>query len=125
MLERERQYVETTANASPDIAEAIAYSAGMEVKQSGGRSAQVFSVKNSFLPGMVELLAVSVNGATYIWMMTLTPADPASWEQIGLTHQAHLLKPGLESGKKYYFKVGTLGVNNMVIWSFEIYIIVL
>ena len=126
LLGQERSYVETTANLNPALAEGMVYSAGMEVKTTGGRKSQSTIVTNTIVSGVVELYTIVFRGAVYEWFMTETPADDNSWVRIGLTHQARLVKTGLTPGKKYYFKVITyLAHNNDPVVSVVISIIVL
>ena len=108
-MELVRQYVQNVARLNPEFSENIAAAAGLTLKSTGGRKAQVYGVMNTAVSGTVSLLAALFKIAIYNWEMTLTPLVDASWIPIGITNKAELMISGLTSGKRYYFRVGNGG----------------
>ena len=114
-------YVTATANGS----ETIVLSAGMQVKGLGGRIAKVFSVTKGLHTGQLKLATKFYASHAYIWQMVLDPlpdetaaVDPAhTWEQIGVTPRASFVKDDLELGKKYWFRVASVGSEGQSAWS--------
>ncbi|MBI4945030.1 MAG: fibronectin type III domain-containing protein [Bacteroidetes bacterium] len=110
-------YVEGIANSNPMNAEAIILSAGMEVKSGGGRRAKEFAAEQTGNPGEVKLSTLSSNRATFVFQMTTSPSTESSWATIGQSTRAKLVKSGLVSGTRYYFRVAMIDKNGQNPWS--------
>ena len=110
-------YVESIANANTVTAETVVLSSGMEIKTPVIRTARDFSVKPSETPGEVKLSTRHERNSTYIWQMSLDPSQEANWLTIGQATQASLVKNGLISGARYYFRVASVGKEGQGVWS--------
>jgi hypothetical protein len=110
-------YVESIANANPVNAEAITLSAGMEVKSGGTRASVDFEVEPTGNPGEVRLSTKSSPRATFIFQMTTDPVNENSWIPIGQSTRAKMVKGGLLSGVRYYFRVAMIDKNGQNPWS--------
>jgi hypothetical protein len=110
-------YVEGIANASPLNAEAIILSAGMNVKAKGSRTVNDFDVKYTGKPGEVKLMRRSIKRGTYEFQMSTDATQPASWTNIYSGTRGRIVKNGLTSGTRYYFRVAIIDKNGMGPWS--------
>ncbi|MBI4947059.1 MAG: fibronectin type III domain-containing protein [Bacteroidetes bacterium] len=118
-------YVEGIANANPANAEAIILGAGMEVKTQAIHTARDFHVETTENPGEVKLITKFVGRATFIWQMATDPNNESSWQTIGQATQAKLVKTGLTSGTRYYFRVAVIDKDGQHPWSHVLNTIVL
>ena len=118
-------YVETIANSNIPTAEGVALSSGMSIKSPASQSARDFHVKPTDNPGEVKLTTRHEDRSTYIWQMTNDPAGITGWITIGQATQARLIKNGLTSGTRYYFRVATIGKEGQQPWSNVINTVVL
>ncbi len=118
-------YVEGIANANPITAEAVVLSSGMELKSPSVHQSKEFNVKPTGDPGEVKLSTKYVDRSSYIWQMTTDPAAESGWATIGQATQASLIKTGLTSGSRYYFRVATVGKEGLEPWSNTVNTIVL
>ena len=118
-------YVEGIANTNLITAEAVALSSGMNVKNPATPSPRDFNVKPTGNPGEVKLSTKHEDRATYIWQMTNDPLGVTGWITIGQATQASLIKTGLTSGTRYYFRVAAVGKDGQEPWSNIINTIVL
>ncbi len=109
LLEKVREYVQGIARDNPVFAENIAAAAGLNLKNFRGRTPQTYGVMNTGVPGTVALVAAVQESGIYNWQMTLTPANEDSWTTFAITRKADVMKGGLTSVKKYYFRVGNGG----------------
>ena len=112
-------YVEAVAN-HPDNAEtganAIVFSAGMDVKQFTPAQRQVFSVKNGNMPGTIVLTAGSVKRGSHEWQYAANP--PADgWTDAEPTVQATTIIMGLEPGKRYTFRHRSVLTDGPAAWE--------
>jgi len=110
-------YVESIANSDPVNAEAIALSSGMDVKSGGTRSAQQFQVESTGNPGEVKLSTRSADRATFLFQVSTDPVNESSWTSIGQSTRAKMVKTGLVSGVRYYFRVAMIDKNGQNPWS--------
>jgi len=100
-------YVEDVANDPVNVntgTDAIILSAGMDVKNTFSRQKQVFTIRRDELPGSVILLAGSVRRGSHEWQYTLDSTNPGAWTSVTSTTEAAVTIPGLESGKRYWFR---------------------
>ena len=115
-------YVSATANGS----DTIILSAGMNVKaSSGGRRIAGFVVKQGAMPGQLKLRTDYLKGHAFIFQMVenavpdenaeTTPED--TWKQIGVSPRASFVIENLEPGKKYWFRVASVGTEGQNAWS--------
>ncbi len=109
LMEKVREYVQGIARANPVFAENIAAAAGLYLKNFPGKSPQTYGVMNTGVPGTVALIAAVQESGIYNWQMTLTPTNEDSWTTFAITRKADVMKGGLTSVKKYYFRVGNGG----------------
>jgi hypothetical protein len=111
-------YVEGTANleAAPDV---IITSAGMEFKQAGGRSPQIFAVKNGGISGVVNAVTEAVKGkSSYVWEYRLK--GDANWTHAAITLKASFQFTGLTEGSVYEFRHRAITKTGTGNWSHEI-----
>ncbi len=118
-------YVEGIANVNLITAESVALSSGMDVKDPGSHQPKEFNVKPTGNPGEVKMSTKFAARSTYIWQMTSDPSIVTGWATIGQATQANLIKKGLTSGARYYFRVATVGKEGQEPWSNTINTIVL
>ena len=116
-LKLEAAYVEGIANATPLSAEAIALSSGMEVKKAGVRTAREFHLEATGNPGEVKLATKFEKRATFIFQMSTNPSSEISWATIGQSTRAKMVKSGLASGTRYYFRTAVIDKNGQNPWS--------
>ena len=105
VLNANKNLVENVANDDNEIGDIIILSAGMDVKQTGGRAPRVFNVENTLIEGRVRAETVSEGRAAYIWQFTETPSDAASWETVATTRVAFAVIKGLTPGIVAWFRV--------------------
>jgi hypothetical protein len=110
-------YVEGIANTNLITAEAVALSSGMDVKHPGTHSPRDFSVKPTGNPGAVKLSTKYEDRSTFIFQMTNDATGATGWITIGQATQATLIKSGLTSGTRYYFRVAAVGKDGQEPWS--------
>jgi hypothetical protein len=69
-------------------------------------------------PGTVDVQWDPLKGAkTYFIQCTLTPETEASWQACGVSSKSSFTVAGLESGKKYFFRVAAFGAAGQGPWS--------
>ncbi|HYG51303.1 MAG TPA: fibronectin type III domain-containing protein [Flavobacteriales bacterium] len=100
-------YVETTASANTITAEAVILSSGMQVKAKTPRSASEFHVE-AVEAGSVKLSCKYSARSTFIFEMSTDPDNEESWEIIGLSTRAKMIKNGLTSATRYHFRVSVV-----------------
>lgn len=105
-------YVENIANNNNDDGRTVILSAGMEVKSQTPRQKQVFTVKNSKIPGKVLLTYFAFARAAYLWQYSANIAEDG-WTDAGITVKASTSISGLESEKRYFFRVAVV-INNQM-----------
>lgn len=110
-------YVEGIANANSITAEAVILSAGMPVRKSPTHLAKDFDVIPTGNPGEVKISTKYKVNATFIWQMTTNASDENSWVQITQTTQSKIIKSGLVSGTRYYFRVAMVDRTGIQPWS--------
>lgn len=110
-------YVEGIGNLNPITAESVILSSGMELKIQPVHTAREFSVSITDNPGEVKLSTKYSPNATFIWQITTNPSEEDGWEQINQTTRAKLVKSGLESGTRYYFRVTKVDKFGIHPWS--------
>jgi hypothetical protein len=118
-------YVEGIANASPVNAEAIALSAGMNVKGKGGRSIKDFSVQVTCNPGEVKLQHRGVQHGTIEFQASIDISSESNWQRIYSGTRGNVVKGGLTSGTRYYFRSTVIDKNGLNPWSAVLNTIVL
>jgi hypothetical protein len=110
-------YVENTANADPDNAEAIINSAGMTVKKHTPLPPKVFSVKQGATSGVVEVNSKAVSRASYIYQYTTDQTNANSWVDGYKNAKVKGFITGLTPGIRYYFRVATISTTGESSWS--------
>ncbi len=108
LLTIEAAYVESLANLNPAKGEEIILSAGIDLKNPRSTSAKGFMVENTDLKGNVKLRTLAVTRASYIWEQVQGNDQEPVWQQKAVTLQAKIYINGLESGKRYQFRVATV-----------------
>ena len=109
-------YVEGIANASPLNAVAIILSAGMEVKAKGGQAAIDFAVQPKG-QGTVNVRCKASPRAVYEFQMSTDPNNAANWQRISSSTRGRIVKDGLVSGLRYYFRAAVTNKNGQGPWS--------
>jgi len=110
-------YVEYIANQSgnPQTAIDIILSAGMQVKKQGAINIPILAV--TALPGsagVVKLRRKAIAGSAYVWQFSENQTD---WTDAGESTIASFTIAGLESLKRYYFRVATIKRQAQSEWS--------
>lgn len=118
-------YVEGVANTTPANADAIIFSAGMDVKRKGGRTAHEFAVKVTGNPGEVKLTDRGVKRGAHEFQMSTDPNTEASWARIYAGTKGTFTKTGLASGTRYYFRSLVIDKHGTGPWSSVLNTIVL
>ncbi len=118
-------YIQMVANNNLANAEPIVFSAGMDIKSAGVHTAHEFAVINTKNPGEVKLVTQFENRSVFNWQMSTDISLDTNWQTIGMATQAKLLKNGLISGKRYYFRVASISKDGQQPWSNVLNIIVL
>jgi hypothetical protein len=118
-------YVEGIANASPINAEAIILSAGMNVKAKGVKSNPDFDVTTTGNPGEVQLMHKSVSRGSIEFQMSTDTSSDANWQVIYSGTRGRVVKAGLNSGTRYYFRSAVIDKNGHNPWSVVLNTIVL
>jgi hypothetical protein len=110
-------YVEIIASASPANAEAIILSAGMDVRGKGGNIARGFEVSATGNVGEVRLQRESVSRGSYEYQVSTDISSDANWQRIHIGTRARVVKGGLVSGTRYYFRSACIDKNGLSPWS--------
>jgi hypothetical protein len=110
-------YVEVIANSNLETAESMILSAGMSIKIQGIPRPKNFDVSITERPGEVKLITRYTPNAVYTWQYTATPSKEESWEEIGRTTKATIIKSDLQSGTRYHFRVGRVDRQGIHPWS--------
>lgn len=118
-------YVQTTANAAPDAAKAIAIieASGFRVKFNGTHSKAPIEAINSIDEGSIDLVAKSGGKSTvYMWQSS---ANGVAWTDLPVTQIAKTTIDSLVPGTKVFFRVRTMNKKDCTSeWSAAIAIIV-
>jgi hypothetical protein len=68
--------------------------------------------------GEIELSRDAVRGArSYVVERTTDPQAATAWAQAGVSPRSSLNVEGLDSGKRYYFRVAAVTLNGQSPWS--------
>jgi hypothetical protein len=110
-------YVEGIANATPINAEAIILSAGMDLKSKGGNFVHDFEVEVTGNVGEIRLQQEGVSRGSYEYQMSIDISSDANWQRIYSGTHARIVKSGLASGTRYYFRAAAIDKNGMSPWS--------
>ena len=101
--------VQSIANDSPDLAEAIISSTGIDVMRTGANKAiPTLSVKKGEAPNTVLVRRKSLGLVVYKWEYSLDPFGAATWVSAGESTVASITIEGLDSLKRYWFRVATI-----------------
>jgi hypothetical protein len=113
-LKQLASYVETVANADPDLAESIILSAGMTVKKTAVRAPKIFSVKQGITGEEVILNNKALKRAAYIYQLSTDPSKPDTWEIIYSGLRVKYIHKGLTPGIRYYFKTTVISKDGAI-----------
>lgn len=105
-MNRLAAYVELTANGDP----AIIHLAGMAVKKTASRNANVFSISQNGTLGMVSLTTEPQDKTLYKWEYCKDPISSNTWIEANRTNACRSKIGSLGSGL-YWFRVITDNVN--------------
>jgi hypothetical protein len=113
-------YVESVAGDD----EAMIMSAGLETRSaaapdsSAPEAPETLTATTGNHEGEIELSWDTVRGArSYIVERTTDPQTAASWIQAGVSPRSSLIIEGLDSGKRYHFRVAAVTLNGQSPWS--------
>ena len=110
-----KAYVQTTANAEPERAEAIVHSAGMNVARPRMRTKLPTSAKHGDAPGRVVLDAKALpKPVQYRWQMS---TDQATWIDLPETFKTKTTVEDLLPATVYSFRLRTVTRNGPSEWS--------
>jgi hypothetical protein len=116
-----RAYVQTTANADPERAEATVHSAGMNVAKPRTRTKLPTSAKHGGAPGRVVLDAKALpKPVQYRWQMS---TDQEVWTDLPETFKTKTVVDGLVPATVYSFRLRTVTNNGASEWSSPVTII--
>lgn len=107
-------YVQMVSNNNGANAEAVALSSGMDIKHIPVHTAHEFSVSSTGRPGEIKTVTRYFNRSVFHWQMS---TDGITWQTIGMTTRAKLIKGGLVSGQRYYFRVAVIDKEGQGPWS--------
>lgn len=110
-------YVEGIANATPITAEAIILSAGMGVKGQGGQTTLDFDVQSTGNPGELRVIRQAVSRGAYEFQMSTDPTNETNWQKIYRGTRGRILKTGLTSATRYFFRAMAIDKNGESPWS--------
>ncbi|MFL6336180.1 MAG: fibronectin type III domain-containing protein [Pyrinomonadaceae bacterium] len=112
-------YVESVAGAD----EALIMSAGLEMRSAATADStapaapETLSATTGNHEGEVELSWDTVRGARSYVVERSTDPQAGPWTQAGVSPRSSLIIEGLESGKRYYFRVAAVTLNGQSPWS--------
>jgi len=113
-------YVESIAGDD----EALILSAGLEVRASNApdgsapTAPETLTATTGNHEGEIELSWDTVRGArSYVVERTTDPQTASSWTQAGVSPRSSIIIEGLDSGKRYYFRVAAVTLNGQSPWS--------
>jgi hypothetical protein len=116
-----RAYVQTTANAEPEQAEATIHSAGMNVGKQPSRTKLPVVAKHGDGPGRVILDAKALpKPVQYCWQMS---ADQETWIDLAPTFKTKTVVEGLVPVRLYSFRLRTVTNSGPSDWSSPVTII--
>ncbi len=110
-------YVESIANATPLTAEAIVLSAGLGVKGKGGMVAREFEVRPTANPGEVKISHKAVKRGSYEYQIATDVSSESNWKNFYSGTRGRIVKNGLVSGTRYYFRSAVIDKNGHSPWS--------
>ena len=110
-----KAYVQSTANADPDQAEAIVHSAGMNVAKPRTRTKLPINVKRGDAVGRVVLDAKALpHPVQYRWQMS---TDQTTWTDLPESFKTKSVVEGLVPATTYSFRLRTVTRNGPSEWS--------
>jgi hypothetical protein len=116
-----KAYVQSTANANPDRAEAIVLSAGMSVGKPRTRTKLPVQAKHGDAPGRVVLAARALPKPVYYrWQMS---TDQQTWTDLPETFKTKSVVEGLLPATVYSFRLRTVTRNGPSEWSSPVSIV--
>jgi hypothetical protein len=122
-LETERAYVEKTANADPDHADAIAQGAGMALRKTGSHDRPTLAVKHGAVSGAVEVAAKVPPGAkANDWQYSTDGGK--TWIDVPSTTKAKTTVPSLQPGLTVHFRHRVLTKAGRSDWSDPVSLVV-
>jgi hypothetical protein len=110
-------YVETEANVDPENADNIISSSGMPVKKKGARPPKSFTAIAGKNPGTAILDNKAILRSIYIYQITTDPNNAVSWVTIATDVKVKLIKSGLSSGTRYFFRTAIITKGVQGAWS--------
>ena len=110
-------YVSTIAAGNPAGAESIILSAGMQVKGKGGRTSVDFAVDALKETGKIRIMTRFVKRATFHFQMSTNPGEESSWQTIYEGTLSKIIKSGLVSGVRYFFRAAVIDKNGRGAWT--------
>lgn len=116
-------YVEAIANANPEQGASIIESAGMYVKKTAGRTAQVFRVRRGRVSGEVDV-AVPVAGERAAYEVQFSLDGGVSWSAPILENSANTTIPDLPRGAMVHVRYRTTVKGVTSDWSDPVAILV-
>jgi hypothetical protein len=112
-------YVESVAGGD----EALIMSAGLEMRaaattdSSAPAAPETLTATTGNHEGEIELSWDAVRGARSYVVERATDPQAGPWTQAGVSPRSSLIVEGLESGKRYYFRVAAVTLNGQSPWS--------
>jgi len=113
-------YVESVAGGD----EAMIMSAGLETRSAATTDGNVPTPPETLTAttgnhdGEIELSWDAVRGArSYVVERATDPQAATAWTQAGVSPRSSLIVEGLDSGKRYYFRVAAVTLNGQSPWS--------
>lgn len=113
-------YVESVAGGD----EAKIMSAGLETRSdrttdsTAPAAPETLTATTGNHEGEIELSWDAVRGArSYVVERTTDPQAATAWTQAGVAPRSSVIVEGLESGKRYYFRVAAVTLNGQSPWS--------
>ncbi|MCA1621946.1 MAG: fibronectin type III domain-containing protein [Acidobacteria bacterium] len=116
-------YVESVAGGD----EGLILSAGLDVRASNApdgsapAAPETLTATTGNHEGEIELSWDTVRGArSYVVERTTDPQTAGSWTQAGVSPRSSLIIEGLDSGKRYHFRVAAVTFNGQSPWSNQV-----
>lgn len=110
-------YVENTANANPNAAEAIILSAGLQVRKRYTRNVPEFGAVLTGKPGEIRVQHKAVSYGTFEFQISTDITKEENWVTFYAGTRGRVIKGDLAINTRYYFRVRVTSRDGRSDWS--------